>query len=60
MLRHMERVLQMIAVLLDDERPATDDRQVRDFGFKQWEQDLRERKAAVRRARGWLRDSIRK
>jgi hypothetical protein len=69
------RILQMIAVLLDDERPMSPKTTMRycdiaggrlqmiaksDFGFKQWDQDLGERKAAVRRARVWMRDSIRK
>jgi hypothetical protein len=70
------RILKMISVVLDDERPMSANTTMRycdiaggrlqmiaktDFGFgKQWEQDLAERRAAVQRARKWLRDSIRK
>ena len=69
------RILRMVAVLLDDERPMSADTTMRycdiaggrlqgiaktDFGFKQWDQDFRERRSAVARARDWLRVSIRR
>ena len=67
------RILKMIAVLLADERPMSANTTMRycdiaggrlqriaksDFGFKQWDQDIGERRAAVLRARKWLRDSM--
>jgi hypothetical protein len=69
------RILQMIAVMIEDERPLYAATTMRycdiaggtvqriakaDLGFKQWDQDLGERRAAVQRAREWLRDSIRR
>jgi hypothetical protein len=70
------RILRMIGVLLADERPYAPGSTMRycdiaggrlqtiakqEFGFsKQWDQDLAQRKAAVARARNWLRDSMRR
>lgn len=67
------RIRRMIAIWLADERAWAANTTMRfcdvaggrlqmiakeDFGFKQWDQPLGERQAALKRARAWLRDRI--